>query len=646
MATTDVKFRLLGDASSAVKAFGRAGDAGDKLGGRLKGLAGGALALGGVAGLGAVASSAFGLSKELTGLQAKSKTVFGDSLGDVTSWAKTVNKNFGLSRNEVVGLATNMADLLKPMGFTAAQAAAMSTETVGLAGALSEWSGGTLSAADASEVLSKAMLGERDGLKALGISISQAEVDQRAFARAQAEGRDEITEMDKALATQELIFEKSTDAQAAYAAGGNKLIRAQNTLTATFKDMRDWLVMKIIPAIGQAVDMGARMVAWARENKDILLAVGVALGIVAGAAGLIGLVNALKAARAAMFGLNAVMAVNPLILVAAAVAALVAGLIILYNRSDTFRKLVDKLWERLKVLGEAFAEVGKAIAEAVVRAFDIVRPILDAHLRTLKGIIDFIRAVFTGDWAAAWEAVKEIAAGVFDQIKALFGLFKDGLIALVKLAGDGLKAAGPVLWSWIIDGFKALPGAVRKLWTLFKTGLVAQIKAAGIVLKAAGPVLWSWITSGIAALPGLIRDAATGFADVLFEAGKDLVRGLINGIKSIGGEITSTLTSFIPGPVKGAFGGAAGLFGKITPFASGGVAEPNNPFLAMLGDNRREPEVISPVSTMRDAFAAELAARGGAGGGVFEVSLNIDGREFDRLVLDTNNRNARLSGVG
>ena len=65
--------------------------------------------------------------------------------------------------------------------------------------------------------------------------------------------------MDKALATQELVFEKSTDAQTAYAEGGNKLLRAQNNLKATFKDLRDRVVTALIPAFMRLVEIGGQV---------------------------------------------------------------------------------------------------------------------------------------------------------------------------------------------------------------------------------------------------------------------------------------------------------------------------------------------------------------------------------------------------
>lgn len=49
-------------------------------------------------------------------------------------------------------------------------------------------------------------------------------------------------------------------------------------------------------------------------------------------------------------------------------------------------------------------------------------------------------------------------------------------------------------------------------------------------------------------------------------------------------------------------------------YADGGVVAPNNPILAVVGDNRTEREIIAPESLVRGAVADALAANGGAGG--------------------------------
>ena len=54
----------------------------------------------------------------------------------------------------------------------------------------------------------------------------------------------------------------------------------------------------------------------------------------------------------------------------------------------------------------------------------------------------------------------------------------------------------------------------------------------------------------------------------------------------------------------------------IPAYADGGVVAPNNPMLAVVGDNRTEREIIAPESLVRGAVADALAANGGAGGSV------------------------------
>ena len=52
----------------------------------------------------------------------------------------------------------------------------------------------------------------------------------------------------------------------------------------------------------------------------------------------------------------------------------------------------------------------------------------------------------------------------------------------------------------------------------------------------------------------------------------------------------------------------------IPALAFGGVVPPNDPFLAVLGDNKRESEIVAPYSTMKQAVGDAMTERGGAWG--------------------------------
>lgn len=215
----------------------------------------------GTAAMGAGAAGAYGLYKmknastEVQASMAKSRTVFDSELASVEAWAGKNAAAIGLARQEAVGLATNFADLLIPMGFSREMAAGMSTDVVGLSGALSSWSNGQFTAVEVAERLNAAMLGEREGLKALGISISEADVVARLAANGQKDLTGAALEQAKALATQQLIFEKSTDAQTAFADGTETLYEKQLKQDAMWKQVRETVARSFIPVIESASEM-------------------------------------------------------------------------------------------------------------------------------------------------------------------------------------------------------------------------------------------------------------------------------------------------------------------------------------------------------------------------------------------------------
>ena len=194
------------------------------------------------------------IGREIDTIGVKIDTVFGDQNNRVREWADGVNEGFGISAERTAGLAASMGDLLIPMGFAREQAADMTTSTVELAGALSAWSQGQYDAAEVSEILTKAMLGERDQLKSLGISISEADVQQRLLDKGQKDLTGTALQQAKALATQELIFEKTSDAQAAWSDGTFEAIQRENELKAKVEELKEAIGSKLLPIKEKLVD--------------------------------------------------------------------------------------------------------------------------------------------------------------------------------------------------------------------------------------------------------------------------------------------------------------------------------------------------------------------------------------------------------
>lgn len=83
-----------------------------------------------------------------------------------------------------------------------------------------------------------------------------------------------------------------------------------------------------------------------------------------------------------------------------------------------------------------------------------------------------------------------------------------------------------------------------------------------------------------------------------------------------------------------ASGGRSSAYGDIPGLASGGVVPPNDPFLAVLGDNKRETEIVAPYSAIKQAAGDAFDERGGASraGGTAIAYLYLDGVKVGRAV--------------
>lgn len=373
-------------------------------------------------------SNMLDLSGQLDAIGTKVNTVFEGSAGAIRKWADENNERFGVTDDKLAGLAANFGDLLKPMGFTADQAASMSKDVIGLAGALSAWTGGQKSAAEVSAVLAKAMLGERDGLKELGISISEADVQ----ARLAAKGQDKLTgaalEQAKALATQELIFAKSTDAQKAWAAGGNKALEASNRLKAGWGELQEQIATKVVPILLTFADKVAQLTGWLSEHKEVVVAVGA--GIVAA------LVPAFIAWAAAAIpaAVATLAATAPLIALGAAVAAVA---LVIVNNWDTIEAATVAVWD--------------AFTSAISSAVDFVVALFENF--TLPGLL-----------MTHWDTIRDGVTGLVADVTGRF----ESLVAFITGVPSQIAAAAAGMWDGIAAAFKAAVNVIIRAWNSFR----------------------------------------------------------------------------------------------------------------------------------------------------------------------------------
>lgn len=195
----------------------------------------------------------FKLGTEMELLERKAQTIFKEALPGVTRAAQENAAAMGITTDQYVDAAAKIGDLLIPMEFFPKEAADMSTSLVDLSGALAEWTGGQIDAENVARILSKAVLGEREELKQLGISILESDVKARLAEKGLKNLTGTMLQQAKAVATLELITEKSVDAQAAFAANSDLSARKQAELTARLREVQAVIAQRLVPVFQRLI---------------------------------------------------------------------------------------------------------------------------------------------------------------------------------------------------------------------------------------------------------------------------------------------------------------------------------------------------------------------------------------------------------
>lgn len=273
----------------------------------------------------------------------------------------------------------------------------------------------------------------------------------------------------------------------------------------------------LMPIVEAVLPVLQKFGKWAQEHSTVFV-------VLAGIVG--GLALAIMGANLAM----TILALNPVVLtvvaIVGAIALLTAGFILAYKKSETFRDIVDGVFEAVKGYVELVVNYLKG---PLMAAWDIV-----------SGAIDAISALIRGDFGAAWEGLKTMIGGVVDWIKTtilalpilLLGYARDIGTAIVNGIVSGVATLGEMTWNAI----KGVAG-----YLLNKAGEWLE------TLASIGGTVVSYVVSGVTGLGADIWDKISGIGEYLL----DKIKGVAGGFKDIGTAIGDWIVNAAKGAVSG-----------------------------------------------------------------------------------------------
>jgi len=449
-----------------------------------------------------------------------SKAEIDKVLKDLDGWSSGAAKHFGLSKKEALDGAASMAMFGKAAGLQGPELAEFSKKLVVLSGDL-----GSFHNADPAEVvqaMGAALRGEAEPMRKFGVDLNSIKLETEAMNMKIWDGHGALTQQQKILAANSIIFKDTADAQGDYnrtseglanktrtankefadmqAEIGQKLLPVQLALTNAFvkalptlKDIGEKIADVVVPAFKLLVDVGKTIYDWVKDNWPYLT--GVILGFAASMA-IIYVPGMIASATATWALVTAWIAANAqAILIGAAIAALVAGVIYAYEHWGWFRDAVDAVWQFMQnTLWPMLQTVGEYIGNAFVAAIGFLS---DAWNNVLQPALK-----------DAWKFISETLWPILEKVGKWFGEVIVTAFGLMKTAWDTvLYPTLKAIWDYLKDPVFPF---LEKVGGWFATTIVAAFGALKTawdeVLSPALHAIWGFITDPLLPLLGKLAE--------------------------------------------------------------------------------------------------------------------------------------------
>lgn len=328
----------------------------------------------------------------------------------------------------------------------------------------------------------------------------------------------------------------------------------------------------------------------------------------------------------------------------------------------------------LALLNKALLPIAKwAVEQAIPAVFDLIA----AALESLGAIIDALKPYAIWLWDDFLQPVGkwtgEVIISALKQITTWLKKFSDWISQNSGVVENMTQViiAFFAVWAFVkfVTGITELIASIgrfaKALIVLMSTGIGPVVIALGSIITLIGTLARNWdkmtpkekVISGILALAAVVGVLAVAMGAVAGGVGAVVVAG------SIAAGVASALIAINAGKRASSSYGSSGGGGysrysayqtpavaasySMPRLATGTVVPPRaGEFAAILGDNKHETEVVSPLSTMKQALKEALEETGMSGGNRdIHIDLVLNDQKFASAVYKANNQERQRVGV-
>ena len=572
-----------------------------------------------VAGIAGAIKDCVSLASEVEEMENKFDVVFGEIRDDVDKWAQDYSDAIGRNKNDIKTYLADQQNLLVGFGMTREAGAELSQQMTTLALDLASF--GNIDETVAVNAMTKAIMGESEAAKTLGAVLNDSTREQAMLQMGLSGTYNSLDQLTKMQVNYQAILMQSPDAIGDCERSLGSYESTVRRFNSKLKEVKQLVGQFFMPTFQKVISYGTRgltslrniiqkisdfaaKVGGAERILKVLAAALAATFLVMNVKKIMGAVEGFQklakalgtgAGKALLFfaifllialiiqdfiafmrGDNSVIGalfdkagigadnarqtilnawntiksflLNVWEIIKGAAQAIFGALSAWWaENGEQVKESFSKIWEGIKTICEALWNALKSAAEAIfsaLKAFwdvwgetiitvfsniwnmliSLIQPFLDA----IAGIIDFLANVFTGNWEGAWNAIKDIASAIWEMITTILSTAWDNICAiwnkLAEIFGGFFQAA----WDVIVEKVTGIKDAIVN-------GFQAAI---------------DWIL-------GLPAQA--------FQWGADIIKGIVDGIKSMIGAVGDAVSG-IASKIKGFLGFSEPEDGPLSDF--------------------------------------------------------------------------------
>ena len=352
----------------------------------------------------------------------------------------------------------------------------------------------------------------------------------------------------------------------------------------------------LLPALRTLVDMLTGVANWFLNldgtTRNIIIAflgfVTVALLVIAAVIKIVQFIQAFQATLAALriaMASTWIAALGPIALVIAAIALIVGIIILLWNKSETFRNIVLGIWEAIKkavsavadwftgtllpalssvwdgitaglyAVGQFFVSVWNGIVSFLTTVFNVIKTIITTYINIWVTIITTVLNVLKAIWEAFWNTFGAFFKAVWDLIVAILKLAWTIIVGVVTTYLNILKAFWTTVWNAIVAVFQFVWNLIVSIVTTYINIIRTIITTVLNIIKAIFTTIWN----AILAVINFVWNAIGAKVMAAVAIVKSVITTAWNFIKSA----TTTTWNALVGIISGAWTKAAAFIGTI-----------------------------------------------------------------------------------